>query len=212
MSKRLGNFFTIRDLVTKGFDPLAIRYALISTRYRESMNFTMKGLYEAAAAVSSLRDLADKLQTSVAAIDEAAGDGTHESALTPQDAGLLDDFSAAMDDDLNISGALGAIFTWSTPLNKQKKIPFPQAQSALLALKKIDRVLAVIFSSLRSLDLETTGKVEALLTRRQQARAGKDFATSDALRNEIHALGVEVKDTPTGQTWRPRLAPMLPPG
>ena len=62
---------TIRDLVAKGYDPLAIRYALISTRYRESMNFSLTGLQEAASAVTTLRDLADKLQTTVASIDEA---------------------------------------------------------------------------------------------------------------------------------------------
>src|SRR6185312_12944973 len=124
MSKSKGNFYTIRDLVKKGFDPLAIRYALISTRYRESMNFSMKGLHEAAAAVGSLRDLADKLQTAVAAIDEAAGEATRESDLLPQDAKLLAEIAAAMDDDLNIAGALGALFTWATPLNKQKKVAF----------------------------------------------------------------------------------------
>ncbi len=61
MSKSKGNFFTIRDLVAKGFDPLAIRFALINTRYRESMDFSLKGLFEAASAVTTLRDLADKL-------------------------------------------------------------------------------------------------------------------------------------------------------
>jgi len=209
MSKSKGNFYTIRDLVKKGFDPLAIRYALISTRYRESMNFSMKGLHEAAAAVGSLRDLADKLQTAVAAIDEAAGEATRESDLLPQDAKLLAEIAAAMDDDLNIAGALGALFTWATPLNKQKKVAFPEARSALLALKKIDHVLEVIFPPLHPLSVETAGKVEALMIQRQQARAGKDFARSDALRNELHALGVEIKDTPTGTTWRPRLAPVL---
>lgn len=205
MSKSKGNFFTIRDLVQKGFDPLVIRLALISTRYRESMNFTLQGLMESASALTTLRDLAEKLQLTVASIDEAAGE--RADTLLPSDAKLLEDFSKSMDDDLNASGALAALFLWATPLNKQKKIPYPQARSALLALKKIDHVLAVIFPPLRPLDIETTAKVEALLIQRAAARTAKDWPKSDQLRNDLLALGVEIKDTPTGTTWRPRLAP-----
>jgi cysteinyl-tRNA synthetase len=205
MSKSKGNFFTVRDLLQKGFDPLVIRLALISTRYRESMNFTLQGLVEAASALTTLRDLAEKLSLTVASIDEAAGEGA--DVLLEPEARLLADFSKSLDDDLNASGALAALFTWATPLNKQKKIPYPQARSALLALRKLDPVLAVIFPPLRPLDLETTAKVEALLTLRTQARAAKDWPKSDQLRNDLLALGVEIKDTPTGTTWRPRLAP-----
>jgi len=208
MSKSKGNFFTIRDLVAKGYDPLAIRYSLISARYRESMNFTMQGLTEAAGAVASLRDLAEKLETTVAGIDEAAGEAPRESDLLPPDAKLLADFSAAMDDDLNISGALAALFSWATPLNKQKKIPFPQARSALLALRKIDHVLAVIFPPLRPLEPALVAQVDALMEKRAAARTAKDWPQSDALRKELLTLGIEVKDTPAGSTWKPRLAPV----
>ncbi len=207
MSKSKGNFFTIRDLVAKGFDPLAIRYALIATRYRESMNFSIQSLYEAASAVTTLRDLAEKLQTAAASIDEAAGEAHAE--LTPQDAELLKAISTAMDDDLNISGALGALFLWAAPLSKQKKIPVPQARSALAALRKIDHILAVIFPPLRPLPPETITQVESLLAQRTAARAAKNWAESDALRNQLLALGVEIKDTPAGTTWRPRLAPSV---
>jgi cysteinyl-tRNA synthetase len=209
MSKSKGNFFTIRDLVKRGFDPIAVRMALINTRYREPMNFSIQGLHEAASAVTTLRDLAEKLQMTVASVDEAAGEEPRPSDLLPGDAKLLEDFARAMDDDLNIAGALAALFTWATPLNKQKKVPFPEARSALLALRKIDGVLAVIFPPLRPLDIELTGKIEALLIQRDQARAAKEWATSDWLRSELTALGVEVKDTPSGSTWRPRLAPAL---
>ncbi|MGN6368363.1 MAG: cysteine--tRNA ligase [Phycisphaerae bacterium] len=223
MSKSKGNFFAIRDLVQKGgggFDPLAIRLALINTRYRESMNFSLQGLHDAASALGRLRDLAEKLQTTVASIDEAAGHSilhpdpgtqTPDPELSAPDQKLLDEFAAAMDDDLNIAAALGLLHSWEAPLTKQKKIPFPQARSALATLKKIDHVLAVIFPPLRGLDVETTAKIEALMTQRAHARAAKDWPQSDELRKQLTALGVEVKDTPTGSNWRPRLAP-LPPG
>jgi len=207
MSKSKGNFFTIRDLVGKGYDPLVIRLALINTRYRESMNFSLQGLHEAASALGRLRDLAEKLQLTVASIDEAAGENAQHGELLPGDGKMLGDFAKSMDDDLNIAGALAVLHSWEAPLTKQKKIPYPQARSALTALKKIDHVLAVIFPPLRPLDTETTIKIETLMTQRGQARTGKDWAKSDELRKELTAMGVEVKDSPSGSEWRPRLAP-----
>jgi cysteinyl-tRNA synthetase len=210
MSKSKGNFYTIRDLVKKGYDPLAIRMALINTRYRESMDFSLQGLHEAASAVTGLRDLAEKLQTTVASIDEAAGEGEWEALHKPllaNDQKMLDEFTRAMDDDLNVSGALAAVFMWAGPLNKQKKLEYPAARSALAALKRVDHVLGVVFPSLRPLDIETLAEVEGLLAQRTQARADKDWKKSDELRVKLTGLGVEIKDTPTGTTWRPRLAP-----
>jgi cysteinyl-tRNA synthetase len=210
MSKSKGNFFTIRDLVKKGYDPLAIRMALINTRYRESMDFSLQGLHEAASAVTGLRDLAEKLQTTVASIDEAAGEGEWQASQVPLAAGdqkMIDEFARAMDEDLNISAALAAVFMWAGPLNKQKKLEYPAARSALAALKRVDHVLAVVFPPLRPLDIETMAEVEGLLTQRAQARANKEWAKSDELRAKLTALGVEIKDTPNGTTWRPRLAP-----
>lgn len=116
MSKSKGNFFTIRDLVAKGFDPLVIRLALINSRYRESMNFTMTGLHEAAKQVGTLRDLGEKLLLTVASVDEAAGE--NERPLEASDQKMLEEFAAAMDEDLNAAGALGGVFTWANGLNK----------------------------------------------------------------------------------------------
>ncbi len=219
MSKSKGNFFTIRDLTAKGFDPVVIRWGLISTRYREPLNFTLLSLHEAEGAITNLRNLADKLSSAVAAIDEAAGDGdfaapgagisaAHEPALEPADARMLTEFNAAMDDDLNVSGALAALFTWANALHKQKKIAFAPARSALQSLKKVDYVLRVIFTPLQPLSAEKRAKVEALMQQRAAARSAKDFSASDVLRRELAILGVEVKDTPAGSTWRPRLAPV----
>ena len=204
MSKSKGNFFTIRDLVTMGYDPLVVRFALINSRYRESMNFTLQGLHEAASAVAGLRDLGEKLLASV-------GTSGESSALAAADHTMLDEFTRAMDDDLNVAGALAAIFTWSAPLSKQKKLPAPQAVSALTALKKVDHVLDVIFAPLRPLDPATVTQVESLLAQRTAARLAKDWPLGDQLRAQLTALGVEIKDTPAGSTWRPRLAPATPP-
>ena len=221
MSKSRGNFFTIRDLMAKGFDPVVIRWGLISTRYREPLNFTTQSLYEAAAAITTLRDFAEKLTAAVAAVDEAAGDGdfaapgagteaVHDPSLVPADRQMLAEFNSAMDDDLNVSGALAALFTWANALHKQKKIAYPQARSALRSLKNVDHVLGVIFVDLQDLPGDTKRQVEQLMRQRVAARQQKDFSTGDLLRKHIMSLGVEVKDTPAGSTWRPRLAPEKP--
>ncbi len=219
MSKSKGNFFTIGDLTGKGYDPLVIRYALICTRYRESTNFTLQSLHEAAVAIASLRDLADKLTRTVAAVDEAAGDGdtpamgdpaqraTHEVPLAPDEAAMIDEFSRAMDDDLNISAALAALFTWANPRPKKGRLDYPAARSGLAALRRVDHVLGVIFAPLRALPAAVQKQVDALMHQRLQARQSKDFAASDTLRRDLSALGVEVQDTPAGSTCRPRLAP-----
>ena len=207
MSKSKGNFFTIRDLVAKGFDPLAIRFALINTRYRESMDFSLKGLFEAASAVTTLRDLADKLESAVAAIDEAAGENITQHPLEKTDAEMLNAFTVAMDDDLNIAGALGALFVWAAALNKTKKIEYAKARSAFTILKKIDHVLGVIFPPLRPLDAKLVSDIETLVAERAKARANKEWAKSDELRAQLAALGIVIKDTPSGSVWNPGLAP-----
>ncbi|MEI8194684.1 MAG: cysteine--tRNA ligase [Phycisphaerae bacterium] len=200
MSKSKGNFFTIRDLVAQGFDPLAIRYSLINTRYREAMNFSLTGLHEAAVAVGTLRDLAEKLTAAVPA---------PSSSLLPGDQKMLDEFAKAMDDDLNMAGALAAVFSWASPLHKQKKLPAEQAASAMAALRKIDHVLGVIFPPLRALAADKVTAIETLMAQRNQARAAKDFAQSDTIRKQLLMLGAEVKDTAAGSIWRPRLAPVI---
>ncbi|HTV47864.1 MAG TPA: cysteine--tRNA ligase [Phycisphaerae bacterium] len=218
MSKSKGNFFTIRDLEAQGFDPLVIRWALINTRYRETMNFTHQGLYEAADAITKLRDLAEKLITAVGSVDEAAGDGdfagpgapvaAHQPALEKADAVFLGEFQRAMDDDLNIAGAIGALFTWAGPLFKQKKFSYAQARSALWCLKRVDHVLSVIFAPLRALPAENKQRIEDLMKRRDAVRQKKDYAAGDELRKQLLKLGAEVKDTPNGSAWRPLLAPV----
>ncbi len=220
MSKSKGNFFTIRDLVDKGYDPLVVRYALLAARYRETLNFTLKGLHEAAAAITTLRDLAEKLLLAVAGVDEAAGDGQPSTrtalsqlaqTLDPADMDMLTEFDRALAEDLNISAALAAVFIWAPPLLKQKTIGFPRARSALLALKRVDHVLQVAFPPVLRFDPAKLADIESLLAGRNAARAARDFAQSDALRRQLLALGVELKDTPAGTTWRRCLAPAVPP-
>ena len=128
MSKSKGNFYTIRDLVAKGFDPLAIRYALIATRYRESLNFPSRACTKPPAPSPPCATWPTNCKLA-AASGITIRRCNPAPRLEPSDQKMLAAFSKALDDDLNIAAALAALFTWATPLNKQKKIPTPQARS-----------------------------------------------------------------------------------
>jgi cysteinyl-tRNA synthetase len=207
MSKSKGNFFTIRDLVAKGYDPLAIRFALINVRYREAMSFSLQGLHEAAGAVVTLRDLAERLVGFSPPRHQDTKD-VEEKVTEAGDLKMLEEFGRGMDEDLNISGALAAVFTWAGPLVKQKKVEAKAAGSALAALRKIDGVLGVIFAPLRPLEEGRRAEVEKLMAARAAARAAKEWGKSDEIRAALVGLGVEVKDGPTGSSWKPRLGPV----
>ncbi|MGC8560563.1 MAG: cysteine--tRNA ligase [Phycisphaerae bacterium] len=205
MSKSKGNFYTIRDLVNQGFDPLAIRFALLSTRYRESMNFSLGALHDAAAAVESLRDLAERaLRTAGSPI---VTPGSPALAMHEPELNVLRDFMIELGDDLNMAGALGRLFTWSAEQGKTKNIAADRAGSIVSLLKKVDSVLDVIFAPLHPLAADTATKIDALMEERAIARRNRDFARSDQLRDEIQRLGAQVQDSQAGSTWRRRLAP-----
>ena len=185
MAKSLGNFFTLRDLLAKGYTGREIRLRLLSAHYRETFNFTLEGLQAARASLLRLDECLAKLR-------ELAG-GTAAAA----DAGLLQRFSDALDDDLNISGAWGAIFEWVNELNRRlagHALGAAGAAAALAAWEKIDTVLAVGAAP----ELAVPPDIKALLEARQAARKAKDFKRADALRDELKAKGWIIDDTPKG--------------
>ena len=185
MSKSLGNFFTLRDLLAKGFTGREIRYALLQAHYRESFNFTLDGLHGARTALARIDECVGKLR-------EAAG----TTNITP-DAKLLEPFSCALDDDLNISAAWGEVFKWVTETNKrivENSLGTNGAAAALTAWNKIDSVLGVGAKS----EIEIPAEIISLLEARQSARKTKDFKKSDAIRDELKAKGWTIEDTPKG--------------
>jgi cysteinyl-tRNA synthetase len=185
MSKSLGNFFTLRDLLGKEFTGREIRYLLLKSHYRETFNFTLAGLEEARSALARLDECILKLQ-------EAAG-----SAQAQADPKLIEIFSDALDQDLNISAAWGAIFDWVRDTNKLlagHQLSPTQAAAALAAWSKIDSVIGLGVKG------EQTAPPEllALLEERQAARKAKDFKRSDAIRDELRTRGWQIEDTPKG--------------
>jgi len=185
MSKSLGNFFTPRDLFRQGFTGREIRYALLAAHYRESFNFTLEGLRGARTALARLDECLAKLRAA------AAG------STAPAEDGLAALFSAALDEDFNISAAWGAVFDWVRDNNRlldSGEIAPARAAAALAAWDKIDSVLALG----RIGDAEIPAALQALLEERQAARKAKDFKRADTIRDELKSQGWTIEDTSKG--------------
>jgi cysteinyl-tRNA synthetase len=185
MSKSLGNFYVLGDLVAKGFTGREIRYLLLTAHYRETFNFTMDGLLAAKTALGRIDECLGKLS-------EVAG-----NVRAPADEELLNAFSSAMDEDLNVAGAWGATFEWVRQTNKQlaeNALSPAQAAARLAAWQKVNSVLGIGAVT----EAEVPAELNALLEERQAARKAKDFKRSDAIRDELKAKGWVIEDTPKG--------------
>jgi cysteinyl-tRNA synthetase len=186
MSKSLGNYFTLRDLLAKGFSGREIRYLLLSAHYREQFNFTIEGLNGARTALARIDECLAKLR-------ELAG-----NTKAAPDAELVEKFSEALDNDLNVSGSWGTIFDWVRETNRliaANQLPADKAASALAAWEKINFVLG--FSAVAQ-TTEIPAELTVLLDERNAARKAKDFKRADAIRDELKSKGWVIEDTPKG--------------
>ena len=184
MSKSLGNFFTLRDLLAKGFTGREIRFLLLTAHYRETFNFTVDGLQGARTSLSRIDECLGKLRE--LASGSAAPDGK-----------LLQLFSDALDEDLNVAAAWGAIFDWVRETNRriaEKSLAPGEAAAALAAWDKIDSVLGVGIKG----ETEIPPEILALVEARTSAKKARDFKRADAIREELKAKGWAIEDTPKG--------------
>ena len=193
MSKSLGNFYTLRDILEKGYTGREIRWVLIGTHYRQSLNFSFKALDDARASLQRLDALRDRLLENAAVADDKQDAKVDEILKNATDA-----FAAGLADDLNISAALAAMFDLLRELNKlmdEKRCLGINAKNALDTIKKIDSVLAVFEPDQ---DDSVPAEIQKMADDRQAARKAKDFATADALRKQLDELGWVIEDTPKG--------------
>ena len=184
MSKSLGNFYTLRDLLDKGYNGHEIRQLMISAHYRETFNFTLDGLAGARTALNRINECVTKLRG-------VAGDTQAEPA--PE---VIENFTAALDDNLNVSSAWGAVFDWVRECNRKladKAMDMPTAAAELAAWERIDTVLGVGIEQ-----EEAPAKLVALMNDRTEARKAKDFARADSIRDELTAKGWTIEDTAEG--------------
>ena len=206
MSKSLGNFFTLRDLLAKGFTGREIRYLLLTAHYRETFNFTLDGLQGARTAlaridecISKLRDISSSTFPGSAGFQPASSPPKENppAGRMPALPAALQHFSDSLDEDLNISAAWGAVFEWIRELNRrmaESSLSTTDAAAALAAWNKIDSVLGIGTPA----EAEAPAEIVALLEARQAARQAKDFKKSDAIRDELKAKGWTIEDTSKG--------------
>jgi cysteinyl-tRNA synthetase len=202
MAKSLGNFYTLRDLTAKGYSPLAVRFLLLSTHYRQQLNFTFQALKAAENAVERLLNFMERL-------NEADGAGT---------SGLLKNlmqktqtmFEKYMEDDLNITEALAVLFNFVREVNKlmdENKVSRSEAEEARQLMYKLDKVLGIIEKAEKLFKKEELPKeLQELIQKREKARKAKDWKTADEIRERLRKMGIILEDTPLGVKWKIRRA------
>jgi cysteinyl-tRNA synthetase len=194
MAKSSGNISRVREILDAGYSPRALRYSLISVHYRAALNHTDESLAAAAAAV-------ERLDALVAALTAYREDRADDPDLVILLSEAREAFGAALDDDLAISPALAVLFDLVRELNRRiddRLLSDADAQRALELMRDLDQVLGILPEADDELDAESL----ALLDARSVARAARDWAESDRLRDELAARGVAVEDTRDGQRWR----------
>ncbi|NOZ76538.1 MAG: class I tRNA ligase family protein, partial [Euryarchaeota archaeon] len=194
MSKSLGNFYTLRDLLERGHSPLAVRYLLLSSHYRQKLNFTFKRLRDAERTVERLRDF-------VARLRDAGTDAPWNEDLHKKTEEALREFEERMDDDLDTPRALAAVFELVRETNRAiedgaaSRENLDEVRTALLGF---DRVLGILEEEKE----ELPGELAALIKEREEARKRRDFATADRIRAELKERGILLEDGPGGTRWR----------
>jgi cysteinyl-tRNA synthetase len=195
MAKRFGNYYTLRDLIAKGYDPKAVRYLLMSTYYRQQFNFTFEGLEASKNAVDRLTNFMYRLMDA-----DGKGCGKRIKLLMNR---VQKDFSEAMDDDLNIGAALAALFEFVREVNNLldgNMLSKEEAQEVYKLMVGFDKVLGVIGEVKREEKLPK--EAEELIHKREEARKAKDWKKADQIRVQLKAMGIIIEDTPQGVKWR----------
>jgi cysteinyl-tRNA synthetase len=193
MSKSLGNFFTLRDLLAKGFTGREVRYLLLTAHYRETFNFTLDGLQGAKTALTRISEFLGKLHE--------FPDSSSISATTPSRPSVLEQFEKALDNDLNISAAWAAVFEWIRETNKRlaaNQISSEEAAALISAWQRMNLVLGLRTSHEIELAEKLDATLQKFLEEREAARKAKDFRHADEIRDELKSKGWVIEDTPKG--------------
>ena len=200
MAKSLGNQFTLAQLLERGVSPRALRYLFLSVHYRQKLNFTFESLEASAKALARI----DEMRFRVEHAPEAE-DGV--SKVREPAARLAEDLAAALADDLNVSRALAALFGFVKEVNVavEEGLAEGDRERVTVALADADRVFGVLDPAEweeAPAGEDDDAEIEDLVRRREEARAGKDWAEADRLRDELAARGVVLEDTPSGTRWK----------
>jgi cysteinyl-tRNA synthetase len=195
MSKSLGNYFTLRDLLAQGHSPESIRYLLLSVHYRKQLNFTSDGLHQAQASIQRLEDFIIHAKEKANSEESSAGFDVEVRAVRQR-------FEEAMDSDLNTSAALAAVYDFVHFVyqreGSQNGMSGGDARAALNFLQDIDGVFNILRPQPELLDEEIARQIEA----RQAARRRRDFTEADRIRQWLLSKGIQLEDTREGVRWK----------
>ncbi|HUK16259.1 MAG TPA: cysteine--tRNA ligase [Bryobacteraceae bacterium] len=197
MSKSLGNYYTLRDVLGRGYAPETIRYLLASVPHRKSLNFTFDGLKSAATAIDRLRNFKLRLET------ETLPEGANEK-LAERSQAAAAAFGEAMDDDLNTAEALAAVFEFVRDANSAMdagEFRAGDAGPALDLLARFDAVFDVLKPAAGASDMADE-EIDRLIAERTAAKKARDFARADQIRGRLMAGGVVLEDTKAGVRWK----------
>ncbi len=202
MSKSLGNHFMLQDLIDQGADPVAIRYLLMATHYRQQLNFRLEGLESAHAGMARLNEAARLWRERSSRAEGGEGDATLKEEAEQTARSALEAFTAAMDADLNISEGLAAVFELVRQGNALMDGGLGPDGAAILldTLNNIDSVLGLLEREGEGEQLPA--ELQALLDAREDARRQTDWDSADRLRVQLRQAGIVVEDTPEGPRWK----------
>ena len=195
MAKRLGNFYTLRDLLAKSYDPIVIRYLLMSTHYRQQFNFTFEGLESSKGAVDRLRNLVRRLH-------DVDGDLDSKGKVAVLTEKLEACFGGSMDNDLDIGTALASLFDFVREINNLlDSNMISKAESAQVGglMMLIDEVLGVIGKV--EVEEALSADIDELIKKRESARKAKKWKEADEIRTQLKAMGIMLEDTSQGVRW-----------
>ncbi|MBU1626852.1 cysteine--tRNA ligase [bacterium] len=194
MSKSLGNFYTLRDLLENGHTPQAIRFLLISVHYRKQLNFTDATMEKAENTIKRIRDFYKRLK-------EAKAANNSNDDLLPEIDNALESFKSEMADDLNISGSLGHYFELMKKINlklEKGEVSQNEKSKALNFFHSAEKILDLEDREETILDVKLTRLIE----KREIARQNKDFTKADEIRDQLLAHGIVLEDTKDGTRWK----------
>ena len=197
MSKSLGNFYTLRDILSRGYPPEAVRYLLASVPYRKSLNFKFSELKTAETSIERLRNYKLRLETA------KFPEGLNEQLVT-RTAEAVKSFREAMDDDLNTAEALAAVFEYIRDTNTAMDsgtFLAGNVENAKGLLQLFNSVFDVLDVT-RSADALSDAQVDEFIARRQQAKKARDYKLADSIRDELTAKGIILEDTKDGIRWK----------
>ncbi len=195
MAKRLGNFYTLRDLLAKNYDPISIRYLLMSTHYRQQFNFTFEGLESSKKAVDRLRNFVRRLHD----VDQSKDSkGTVAFFVAKLEAC----FGGSMNNDLDIGTALASLFDFVREINNlldENRVSKAEAAQVGALMMQIDEVLGLVGKT--EVDEAFPAEIDALVQKRKEARETKNWREADAIRTQLKGMGIVLEDTAQGVRW-----------